>query len=119
MATLGEIVAALDLKVRSGEDKMGTEVHGGYTGDLLSDVMAGSKEGDLWITRQTHQNIVAVASLKDHAGIILAGGAEPAADTLEKAKREGIPILVSNRSAFETAGMLFEMISSQKTGRSG
>jgi len=52
---LESVVKALNLKVRSGKDKLKTEVLGGYTGDLLSDVMANSKEGDLWITRQVHQ----------------------------------------------------------------
>jgi len=74
---LESIVKALDLKVKSGEDKLKTEIRGGFTGDLLSDVMANSKEGDIWITRQVHQNIVAVASLKEHAGILLVHGSEP------------------------------------------
>jgi predicted transcriptional regulator len=110
---LASIVKALDLKVRSGEDKLNTEVRGGYTGDLLSDVMANSKEGDLWVTRQVHQNIVAVASLKDHAGIVLVQGSEPAKDTLEKARKEGIPILVSDLPGFETAGRIYNLLSKE------
>ncbi len=42
--------------------------------DLLSDVYAGAKEGDLWITLQLHQNIVAVAFLNNLAGIVIVGG---------------------------------------------
>jgi hypothetical protein len=98
------------LEVRSGQDRLYTEIRGGYVGDLLSDVIANGKEGDLWITRQIHQNIVAVASLKDLAGIILIRGAEPAADTLEKAVREKIPMLLSNLSAFEAAGRIYQLI---------
>lgn len=107
---LESIVKALNLKIRSGEDKLKSEILGGYTGDLLSDVMANSKEGDIWITRQVHQNIVAVASLKDHAGIILVQGSEPAQDTLEKAIKEGIPIMVSDLSGFEITGRIYELI---------
>jgi hypothetical protein len=107
---LDSIVKALNLKIRSGEDKLKSEVRGGYTGDLLSDVMGNSKEGDIWITRQVHQNIVAVASLKDHVGIILVQGSEPAKDTLEKAIKEGIPILVSDLSAFEVTGRIYGLI---------
>ncbi|MEN6319028.1 MAG: serine kinase [Syntrophaceae bacterium] len=107
---LDSIVKALNLKIRSGEDKLKSEVRGGYTGDLLSDVMANSKEGDIWITRQVHQNIVAVASLKDHAGIILVQGSEPAKDTLEKAIKEGIPIMVSDLSGFEITGRIYGLI---------
>jgi hypothetical protein len=81
----------------------------------LSDVIANSKEGDLWITRQVHQNIVAVASLKEHAGIILVQGCEPAKDTLEKAIRERIPVMVSDLSAFEVTGKMYDLI----TGKTG
>jgi len=107
---LETIVNALDLKVRSGHDKLKTQVLGGYTGDLLSDVMANSKEGYIWITRQVHQNIVAVASLKDHAGIVIVQGSEPAKDTLEKATKEGIPIMVSDLSGFEVVGRIYPLI---------
>jgi hypothetical protein len=106
---LESVVKALNLKVRSGEDKLKTKIRGGYTGDLLSDVMANSKEGDLWITRQVHQNIVAVASLKEHAGVILVQGSEPAKDTLEKAIKEGIPVMVSDLSSFEITGRIYEI----------
>jgi predicted transcriptional regulator len=87
-----------------------TNVLDGYTGDLLSDVMGNSKEGDLWMTRQIHQNIIAVASLKDHAGIILVHGAKPAKDTLEKALKENIPVMGTTLSGFEIAGKIYNIL---------
>ena len=108
---LESIVRELNLIVRCGEDELGMEVTGGYVGDLLSDVMANSKEGNLWITRQTHQNIIAVASLKELAGIVLVQGQEPEEDTLEKASKEGMPILVTELYAFEAAGKLYNLLS--------
>lgn len=116
---LETIVQSLQLQVKSGEDRLRQEVRGGYVGDLLSDVMANSREGDIWITRQIHQNIVAVASLKDLAGIVLVNGAEPAADTLEKAVQEGIPLLVSDLGAFEVAGRIFPLVGTGSTGAEG
>ena len=107
---LETLVRELDLKVSCAEERLGKEVRGGYVGDLLSDVMANSKEGDIWITRQVHQNIVAVASLKDLAGIILIQGSEPALDTASKANAEGIPILVTDLPAFEIVGQIYKLI---------
>ena len=107
---LATIVTFLNLKVFSGSDNLKTKVLDGYTGDLLSDVMANSKEGDLWITRQVHQNIIAVASLKDHAGIIMVHGAEPAKDTLEKALKENITVMGTDLSGFEIAGKIYNLI---------
>jgi len=107
---LETLVQALSLKVRCAEGSLKREVKGGYVGDLLSDVMANGKEGDIWITRQVHQNIVAVASLKDLAGIILIQGSEPAPDTSAKANAEGIPILVTDLPAFEIVGQIYKLI---------
>ncbi len=104
------IVKDLNLRLKCCNEGLNREVKGGYVGDLLSDVIANSKENDVWITRQTHQNIVAVASLKDLAGIILVQGAEPAPETLEKAAKEGIPLMVSDMAAFETAGRVHRLI---------
>ena len=107
---LDELVRKLGLRVCCAEDSLGRDVRGGYVGDLLSDVMANSREGDIWITRQVHQNIVAVASLKDLAGIILIQGSEPAPDTAAKAGAEGIPILVTDLPAFEIVGRIYQLI---------
>ena len=111
---LGLIVKSLNLAVRSGEQNLTAQVRGGYVGDLLSDVIANSKEGDIWVTRQVHQNIVAVATLKDLAGIILVGNNEPARDTLEKATQEGVPIMVSKLPCFETAGRIYQLIAARE-----
>jgi hypothetical protein len=104
------VIKHLNLKVYSGFDRLKTKVLDGYSGDLLSDVMANSKEGDIWMTRQVHQNIIAVASLKDHAGIILVHGAEPAKDTLEKALKENIPLMGTDLSGFEIAGRIYNIL---------
>ena len=104
---LVDLVNALDLDVRSTPGKLDSEVAGGYVSDLLSDVLAHARRGDVWITLQVHQNVVAVASMKDLAGIVLVGGREPEEDTLRKAESEGIPIAVSNLPAFELVGRLY------------
>jgi predicted transcriptional regulator len=107
---LEKIVASLNLRVRSGAKHLQREVSGGFVGDLLSDVIANSQEGNIWITRQIHQNIVAVASLKDLAAIVLVQGSEPAAETIDRAEQEGIPLLVSDLPGFEVAGTIYKML---------
>ena len=104
---LAELVDILDLEVRSARDRLDVEVTGGYASDLLSDVIGNSREGNVWVTLQIHQNIVAVANMKDLAGIILVSDREPEEDTLEKAEKERIPVMVSKLSAFELVGRLY------------
>ncbi|MFH1006142.1 MAG: serine kinase [Candidatus Latescibacterota bacterium] len=101
-----ELIEKLDLEVKSGAGRTDNVITGGYASDLLSDVLANSREGNIWITLQIHQNIAAVASMKDLSGIITVNGREPEAETIEKADREQIPILVSKMPAFELIGQL-------------
>ncbi|HPJ94626.1 MAG TPA: serine kinase [Deltaproteobacteria bacterium] len=108
--TLEAIVEQLGLKCKCCWEKLKRDVEGGYAGDLLSDVMANSSAGNIWVTRQVHQNIVAVASLKEHAGVVIVQGAVPDKDTLEKAQKEGIPIIVSDMSEFEVVGKIYHLM---------
>jgi predicted transcriptional regulator len=105
-----DILPALDLKVISGHNGLSNEIKGGYVSDLLSDVMGNAKEGQIWITLQTHQNIIAIASLKDISAIILVKGSLPEADTIEKSNTENIPVLCSELDTFSITGRLFDLL---------
>ena len=107
---VNEIIEALKLEVLSGEKGLDREVTGGYVCDLLSDVMGNSKEGQIWITLQTHKNVMAIASLRDLAAVILINGFKPDADTRAQSEHESIPILGTKATAFEIAGKLYELI---------
>ncbi len=106
--TVSEIVKFFGLEMKAGKDRLLEEVTGGYASDLLSDVIAHTRKGNIWITIQTHPNIVAVATMKELAGIILTGGREPDAETVQKAEEEGIPILLSPLFTFELVGRLYQ-----------
>lgn len=107
---LETVVKELQLHRLTSKKTEGANVTGGYTSDLLSDVMANSHEGNLWITLQIHQNTIAVAKLKELAGIILVNGRMPDKDTQAKAEEEGIPLLQTKDSAFVISGKLFSLI---------
>jgi hypothetical protein len=104
------IVKSLGLEVFCCEDRLEGSVDSGYAGDLLSDVMANSRKGNVWVTRQVHQNTVAVAALKELSAIIVVQGGKPDPDTLSRAEKEGIPILGSSSSAFEIVGRIFKLL---------
>ena len=109
MTTLKHIAEALKLAVSVREDLLTRPVSGGYAGDMLSDVLAHAREGQVWITLQTHTNIVAVASAKELCGIIVVNGRTPEAATLQKAEQENIPILVSPHPSYDVVARLCEM----------
>jgi len=101
-----DLMEKLDLVLAAGEGGVQRNISGGYCGDLLSDVMANARENSVWLTVQSHQNIVAVAVLKEMACIIITCGNKPDKATCEKADQENIPIFLSERSAFDLASDL-------------
>ena len=108
--TIRKLVEKLNLKVFSGDNGLDHNISMGYCSDLLSDVMGNAKEGDLWITLQTHKNVMAVASLKDLSAILLVNNLTPNADTIESSNKEGIPILGTSLSAFEICGQTYTLL---------
>lgn len=85
------------------------EILHAYTGDLLSLVMKNAKPDSIWITVQSHVNIIAVASMVGIRAIILCEGVNLPEDTLEKARIEGINILRSQENAFRVSGRLYDL----------
>ncbi|PLX22088.1 MAG: serine kinase [Salinivirgaceae bacterium] len=106
-----DIIEKLNLEVFGGNTEPEKEITGGYVSDLLSDVMGYSSEGNVWITLQTHKNVLAIASLKELAAVILVKGLKPSEETLEHANEEGIALLGTHKSTFEITGELYKLIS--------
>ena len=104
--TVRELVEKLNLTVFSGAEGLDKEIEGGYVSDLLSDVMGHADAGQVWITLQTHKNVMAIASLKDLAAIILVKGFKPEDDTAKQSNTEGIPILGTDEETFDISGKL-------------
>jgi hypothetical protein len=104
-----EIINSLSLTVMTQGTDLNTEVTGGYASDLISDVIGNAKEGYIWITFQVHVNIVAAASLKNLAGIILVNSRSPQPETLQRASEEHIVIMTSPLPAFEIVGRLYNL----------
>ena len=74
---------------------------GVYIGDLLSWVMGRAREGNVWITIMSNQNVAAVAVLCDTACIILSENVQPDAELLERAEKQGVTLLGSEMDEYQ------------------
>lgn len=110
---VADIVEKLGLEICCGSAGINREIKGGYTSDLLSDVMGNAQEGNIWITLQTHKNVMAIASLKELSAIILVKGYKPEEDTVTESESEGIPILSTTKQTFEITGEIYELLKQQ------
>ena len=104
-----ELKALADAKPVQADYKDGP-IAGGYTSDLLSDVMAHAKTGDVLITIQAHKNSVAVAGLVGAPAIILCNNRPIPDDMVEAAKEEGIALFSTPLSQFEVSGRLWKAL---------
>lgn len=83
------------------------EIDGVFISDMLSDVMAGAKSGNLWITVQTHKSIIPAANLVDVSAVIVTSNKTVPADTIELAEKHNIALLTTDLPSFELVGKLY------------
>jgi predicted transcriptional regulator len=89
-------------------DAADVEIQGVYISDLLSDVLAHTGPGVLWVTIQTHRNVLSVAAMKDVSAVLITCGRKPDATIIAEADEEGVAILSTPLTTYEAAGKLWE-----------
>ena len=105
---LSQIVDYCQLeKVVFSEDE---EINRGYSGDLMSDVMANAKSNSIWITIQAHKNSIAVALIKDIKAILFTNNVPISEEVIEKAKEEDINLFRTHKDSFTVSGEIYAMM---------
>ena len=84
------------------------DITGVYISDMLSDVMSSSQAGNLWLTVQTHKNIVSAANLIDISAVIVTYGKKVPKEIIEIANRFHVNILSTQLTTFELVAKLIE-----------
>jgi len=105
--TTEEIIVKLGLKSLSKFENR--DVDGVFVSDMLSDVMAGAKSGNLWVTVQTHKSIIPAANLVDVSAVIITSGKKVPQETVELANQHNIALLVTELPTFELVGKLYAL----------
>jgi predicted transcriptional regulator len=105
-----DLVDRLNLTVFAGHEGLDNEITGGYVSDLLSDVMGNVEDGNVWMTLQTHKNIMAIASLREVAAVVVVKGFMPDDAAIAQSKEEGIPLLGTSLETFNMAGQLYRLL---------
>ncbi len=108
--TVKELTEKLNLQVVAGADGLDKEILGGYTSDLLSDVMGHAEAGFVWITLQTHKNVLAIASLKELSAIVLVKGFKAEQEMIDQANEENIAVLSTTMSTFDINGAIYNLL---------
>jgi predicted transcriptional regulator len=105
------------VKVKDLETKLGLkpvnqlydkDIEGAFISDMISDVMAGAKAGNVWVTVQTHKNIAAAANLVDISAVVIVRGKKIPEDTLQMADRAKMTVFTTDLDSFQVAVKLYE-----------
>ena len=106
---VNRIAKELQLTRVTKHEEAEREITGGYTSDLLSNVMGQAKDGMVWVTMQGHHNIAAIGSLIGLAAIIVSGGTNIEQETITRADENELPIFSTDMSSYEVTGKLYAL----------
>src|SRR5512136_656281 len=84
------------------------DVTGVYISDMVSDVIANAKAGDLLVTVQLHSNVIAAANLVDICGIVVTQDKLPTEDVVRMAEKAEITIYTTALNRWQVATKLYE-----------
>jgi len=105
---LHKVLSIIDGRVISKSVDLDKEVQMGCGSDLMSDVLAFTREGALLMTGLTNPQVVRTAELAGIMAIVFVRGKLPPPETIALAEEKGIPLLASKYTMFETCGRLYQ-----------
>ena len=104
---LSRISEVLQAQVLYGEGLQQIEVERACGSDLMSDVLCYSVHGALLLTGLTNPQTIRTAEMSEIAAVCFVRGKRPPAETLELARKNGIPLLLSVLSLYSACGKLY------------
>ncbi|MGE5549201.1 MAG: DRTGG domain-containing protein [Bacteroidota bacterium] len=105
---LTEVCQILGAEVLTGEDLLEqVEALSACGADLMSDVLAFTKERTLLLTGLTNPQVVRTAELVDLCGLVFVRGKRPPAEVVDMAKERRLPVLLTSYPLYETCGLLY------------
>ena len=108
--TVKDFANKLNLQNWTPDISLDTVITGGYCGDMLSWVMGRAKEGSVWMTIMSNQNVAAVALMADVACVVLTENVNPDDALVMQANLRGVPLFTSQLSTYELSCRLGELL---------
>ena len=106
--TIKDVRDVLKARVLVGEDNMEQEVGTACGADMMSDVLAFSKDHTVLLTGLCNPQVIRTCLLLDIICVIFVRGKKPDALTLDLAKSSGLVVMETGHRMFSACGMLYE-----------
>ncbi|HEX2952455.1 MAG TPA: DRTGG domain-containing protein [Bacillota bacterium] len=75
--------------------------------DLMSDVLAFTKDRTLLLTGLVNPQVIRTAEMIDLVGIVFVRGKRPSDEMVQMAKERNLPLLAAATPLYETCGLLY------------
>jgi hypothetical protein len=103
---VSELMEKIDIKpINKVFDR---EINGVFVSDMVSDLMAVGKGGNLWITVQTHKKIISVGTMIDVSMIIIPRGKDVLEEAIEAGDQCELTIFSTPLSTYDLCHELWE-----------
>lgn len=120
---LTDVQTVLQAKVICGTQWLDREAVCACGADLMSDVLAFTKEKTLLLTGLTNIQVIRTAEMSDLVGIAFVRGKYPGPEVLAMAQSKQIPLFLTNYPMYEACGLLYSQglrgCSQQVNGENG
>ena len=106
--TVREARDILGARVLVGEEFLDREVKSACGSDMMSDVLAFSKDHSILITGLCNPQVIRTAEMLDIVCIIFVRGKKPDEPMLQMAKERDLVVMATGHRMFSACGMLYE-----------
>lgn len=105
--TVKDVLDVLGARVLVGEEHLDREVKSACGSDMMSDVLAFSKDHSVLLTGLCNPQVIRTAEMLDIVCVIFVRGKKPDAGMIEMAKERDLVVLETGHRMFSACGMLY------------
>ena len=106
--TVKEIVSLLHADILHTGAYLDTEINAAFGSDMMSDVLAFSKDHSILLTGLCNAQVIRTAEMLDIVCLIFVRGKKPDEAMLEMAEERGLIVMATGHRMFSACGMLYE-----------
>ena len=106
--TAKDVRDVLGARVLVGEDHLEVEVRSACGSDMMSDVLAFSKDHSVLLTGLCNPQVIRTAEMLDIVCLIFVRGKKPDQTILDMAKERELIVMETGHRMFSSCGMLYQ-----------
>ena len=117
MIVLKDVLALLEGELLTPACPLETACRKVFASDLMSDVLTSAEPGSLLLTGLANAHVVRTCSVADLAAVVFVQGKRPAAEVVDQARSENLPLIVTRMPMFEACFRIAGLVEDGKRGR--